>query len=417
MPRVAPIAGESRAAPPSPMTDPANDHWTGGQYSLCRASLGMALAAWAGSKALHAASWSPAAVGIAAMAAGIFLALGAFDRIAAAAILFAGLYFARRGLAGPEAGAIAIAGILLIHLTQPAAPHGSLAAAGRVDPDGGWRPRRGTSSAAWIVLAAAQVAAALAGEFAGGLVAMWPLLLGLFAAVAALAPGSRGAAIAAMAATHLAGLARGGGPEDAAFLIALPFALDPRWFGSGRPAPAAAARHDLVLYDGDCGLCHRAVRFLLAEDRSGVRFRFAPLGGAEAMRRLGDAAAAHALPDSIVIQADDPSGRLFLKSGAVLRALDRLGGLWRVVAFAGRAVPRPLGDALYDAVARARRRIFPAPKSACPLIPPALRARFILDSDAPGGTAQGGAATGSRPGGTPSPGSPGGSPPLPQSPP
>jgi predicted DCC family thiol-disulfide oxidoreductase YuxK len=221
-------------------------------------------------------------------------------------------------------------------------------------------------------------------------------------------PRLRGAAFAALAATHLVGLARGADGGDAAFLLALIFAIDPGWFGAGRPAPTAAA--DLVLYDGDCGLCHRAVRFLIAEDREGIRFRFAPLGGAEATRRLGAAIAAGPLPDSIVYLPGDLPGRTLVRSAAVLAALDRLGGLWRAIAIAGRLVPRSIGDALYDAVARVRRRIFAAPGAACPLIPPALRGRFSLDP--PGAAAAGEPRpTDSRPGGTAFPGSPGGSPP------
>jgi predicted DCC family thiol-disulfide oxidoreductase YuxK len=235
----------------------------------------------------------------------------------------------------------------------------------------------------------------------------WPILAGLVAATAAFVPSLRGVAFAALAATHLVGLLGGGGGVDAAFLMVLPFAIDPGWFGAARGSRAAP---DWVFYDGDCGLCHRAVRFLVAEDRDGDRFRFAPLGGGEAARRLGGLDAARALPDSIVILVGETPDRLLVRSGAVLRALDRLGGLWRVVAIAGRLVPRPLADALYDAVARVRKRLFAAPKAACPLIPPALRGRFILDE---GPVA---APTDNRPGETPSPESPDGSPPRPRSP-
>ena len=52
------------------------------------------------------------------------------------------------------------------------------------------------------------------------------------------------------------------------------FTFDPAWI----PAKPAAGT-DILFYDGSCGLCHRAVRFILAEDRSGTAFRFAPLGG------------------------------------------------------------------------------------------------------------------------------------------
>src|SRR5579885_2416758 len=34
---------------------------------------------------------------------------------------------------------------------------------------------------------------------------------------------------------------------------------------------------ELIFYDGHCGLCHGFVKFALARDREGARFRFAPL--------------------------------------------------------------------------------------------------------------------------------------------
>jgi len=42
-----------------------------------------------------------------------------------------------------------------------------------------------------------------------------------------------------------------------------------------------------------------------------------------------------------------------------------------------RLVPRPLRDVVYRCVARVRRRIFAAPKDACPLLPKHLRERFV----------------------------------------
>jgi hypothetical protein len=41
------------------------------------------------------------------------------------------------------------------------------------------------------------------------------------------------------------------------------------------------------------------------------------------------------------------------------------------------ALPAKLLDAAYDAIARVRRRLFAAPKTACPIAPPDLRARLL----------------------------------------
>ena len=58
-----------------------------------------------------------------------------------------------------------------------------------------------------------------------------------------------------------------------AMLLFHVFTFDPAWL----PAPKAAAREQ-VYYDGHCGLCHRVVRFILAEDAQ-RHFRLGALQG------------------------------------------------------------------------------------------------------------------------------------------
>jgi predicted DCC family thiol-disulfide oxidoreductase YuxK len=144
------------------------------------------------------------------------------------------------------------------------------------------------------------------------------------------------------------------------------FTFDPAWLRA-RPAPAAT-----VFYDGHCGLCHRMVRFIVAEDTAGA-FRFAPLDG-PAFRATVPAALARALPDSVVVRT--PGGALLSRTAAVRYVLGRLGGLWRVAGWLLLAIPSPLADRAYDGVARLRHRLFARPAEACPLLPPDLRARF-----------------------------------------
>ena len=128
-----------------------------------------------------------------------------------------------------------------------------------------------------------------------------------------------------------------------------------------------------VFYDGGCGLCHRAVRFALAHDADGSRFRFAPLGG-EAFRRRVPAAARAGLPDSLV--ALTPDGTLLTRSAAIVHVMKRAGGAWQIVGGLLALVPRGIRDAGYDAIARARRRMFARPSDPCPVTSPELRARF-----------------------------------------
>jgi predicted DCC family thiol-disulfide oxidoreductase YuxK len=145
------------------------------------------------------------------------------------------------------------------------------------------------------------------------------------------------------------------------------FTFDPAWM------PQPKAETELLGYDGGCGLCHRAVRFILAEDRSGAAFRFAPLDSAAFRNALPEAMRSQ-LPDSFVVLTADR--KVLTRSAAVRHLLYRLGGLWRVSGVAAAVFPTPLLDRAYDLVARIRGRLFSRPAAACPLVPPRLRERF-----------------------------------------
>lgn len=129
----------------------------------------------------------------------------------------------------------------------------------------------------------------------------------------------------------------------------------------------------ILFYDGGCGLCHRAVLFTLKRDGAGV-FRFAPLQG-ETLAELVPEAARAALPDSLVLR--EPDGRLRTRSSAVVGMLKRLGFFWKVLGALLWLVPRPLRDYGYDLVAKVRHRFFDKPAGACPVVPKALRDRFL----------------------------------------
>ena len=128
---------------------------------------------------------------------------------------------------------------------------------------------------------------------------------------------------------------------------------------------------DHVFYDGDCGFCHRSVRFLARHDAAGA-FRFAPLYGSTFVRLVPEASRL-GLPDSLVVHAE---GRVLVRSEAVLHCLRRLGGGFAAAAALLGLVPRALRDTAYDAFARVRYRLFAKPRDACPIPPGALRARM-----------------------------------------
>ncbi len=136
-----------------------------------------------------------------------------------------------------------------------------------------------------------------------------------------------------------------------------------------------ADERDTVFYDGGCALCHRSVRYLVARDRDGSRFRFAPIGGALFREVLSETERA-GLPDAIVVHCAD--GRVLVRSAAALRLAERLGGAQRALARVVGFVPVRLRDALYDAIARTRYRVFGRTSEACPMVSARLQARFDL---------------------------------------
>lgn len=138
--------------------------------------------------------------------------------------------------------------------------------------------------------------------------------------------------------------------------------------------------HPILFFDGVCGLCNRFVDFMLKAD-SRSRFRYAPLQGETARRLLGmeGEAGGHKPGDP---QAGDPRSFVFLEkdafneqSNAVLLALSRLGGAWRLIAVLY-VFPRPVRDFVYRIVARNRYRWF-GRRDACRLPAPEERDRFL----------------------------------------
>lgn len=290
----------------------------------------------------------------------------------------------------------------MAHCIVPAAPFGSLAARGRADPNGGWRLPQSLFLAAWLLMALGYSysgwtklispswvdGTAFAHVLENPLArptwlrelmmalpqpllqaATWSALaLELSFAPLALFARFRPWLWMAMVAMHLGLLALLDFSDLTIGMLMLhAFTFNPAWI------PARQANSpDLIFYDGHCGLCHRTVRFVLAEER-GNSFRFAPLvssafdSSVEESRRAG-------LPDSIILKRAD--GELLVRSAAVIHILQRLGGTWGLVGRLLQLVPSRLRDGVYDAIAGVRHRLFAPPADACPLLPTHLRARF-----------------------------------------
>jgi predicted DCC family thiol-disulfide oxidoreductase YuxK len=137
----------------------------------------------------------------------------------------------------------------------------------------------------------------------------------------------------------------------------------------------------LVLFDGQCGLCNRAVRWLLRRDRQD-RLRFAPSDSpkfAAVMDRYRAAAEdSQEGPETILVVRDlgGAKERVLLRSDAVLALLGELSQPWQAVGAVLRWVPRPLRDAGYRLIARWRYRIWGRLES-CPMPAAEERGRFV----------------------------------------
>lgn len=406
--------------------------WTGGQYSVYRALFGAYLLVhftmllpWgtelfsdrgvlpAGASPLLtlfpnvlAINDGPVAVavllGIAAMSSILFMA-GLYDRVAALVMwyILACLFGRNPLIANPSLPFVGW--LLLAHVVLPPAPYGSWTAHKRVDPRGGWSMPPPIFAASWIVMSLAYSysgftklispswidGTALARVAANPLarpgfvsdlilaipdplvrVATWSALaLELLFAPLALIRGVRPWIWLAMLGLHAGLLCLVDFADLSLGMMFIHlFTFDPQWIHR-----RFRARADQVFYDGACGLCHRATRFILSEDPAGTAFRFAPLQGDTFASALSAEQRAK-LPDSVIVKTE--TGELLTRSAAAFYILHRLGGAWRIIAVLSAIVPSSLRDVAYDFVAGVRYQLFARPKEACPLLPRDLRARF-----------------------------------------
>jgi predicted DCC family thiol-disulfide oxidoreductase YuxK len=127
----------------------------------------------------------------------------------------------------------------------------------------------------------------------------------------------------------------------------------------------------VIVFDGACNLCSRAVRWVMSRDAR-ARFRLAALqsdAGARLAQQFG--LDRERIESVWLIMA----GRAYFKSDALLAIVSRLDPPWPLLASL-RLVPRPLRDHLYDFVARNRYRWF-GKRNGCMVPSAEERKRFL----------------------------------------
>ena len=367
---------------------------TGGQYSLVRAALGFTLLAifvesgLATLRVHELLSYPMLAIGLAS-GLSLCLAIGWQDAKAAIGLLLVWAYMVLVHDWHCSRVDWILIGLTGLHVCMSCcrpSPYGALSASGRADPGGGWRASEMAIDILWLCLGLLLMAllplhlAILQAHGAASGVSVLLIAHGCLAAATLACVGWRREwrstyGLCALVILVLLGLqAYGSTGGDAwrqfrGLWVLFLFLFEPHWI-----APRRSQAKELVFYDGECGLCHRAARFLLSEDVDGRAFLLAPLQGETFAAKVSAEQRAQ-LPDSLIVLCDD--GRLLTNSSGIVHMLLALGGLWRVLGSLLFVIPRPLRDAGYRFIASIRKRLFAAPKGLCPLLPPELGTRFL----------------------------------------
>jgi predicted DCC family thiol-disulfide oxidoreductase YuxK len=132
----------------------------------------------------------------------------------------------------------------------------------------------------------------------------------------------------------------------------------------------------VLIYDGLCKYCNRAVQFSLAHDTNGG-VRFATLQGAFARDLLARRPEFRQFDSLIFSETDPVTGAEIISTrfDAVLALSRHLGGGWRAMSLL-RVFPAALRNGAYESFARMRYRLF-GKYDSCPVPGAAQRQRFI----------------------------------------
>ena len=121
---------------------------------------------------------------------------------------------------------------------------------------------------------------------------------------------------------------------------------------------------NIIYYDGECGLCHMAVKFILKVD-SKNKFYFSPLSNFDNnFKNI----------DSIILKSGD---KVFYESQAIIMVFENIDNNWNYLAKVLKIFPINVLDIAYRWVSRNRTKISVKEVSSCPIVPSYYRKRFI----------------------------------------
>jgi predicted DCC family thiol-disulfide oxidoreductase YuxK len=128
----------------------------------------------------------------------------------------------------------------------------------------------------------------------------------------------------------------------------------------------------VIFYDGECGLCHLFVVFVLKHDQR-EHFLFAPLQGVYAKKSMNT----HSVNGLDTIVVETTEGKILIKATAVTYILKMCGGDWKIAGGLISFFPTWLSNVGYDVVGMYRQIFFKKPDKICPLVTEEISKKFI----------------------------------------
>ena len=122
---------------------------------------------------------------------------------------------------------------------------------------------------------------------------------------------------------------------------------------------------NVIYYDGECGLCHLAVRFILRVD-SKSKFYFSPLSNLDNNWKN---------IDSIILKKGN---KVFYEGQAIIMIFESIDNNWNYLAKVLKLIPINVLDTAYRWVSRNRAKVSLKKVSSCPIVPSSYQKRFIL---------------------------------------
>ena len=115
---------------------------------------------------------------------------------------------------------------------------------------------------------------------------------------------------------------------------------------------------DVLLLDGDCGLCHRLAQFIDKRRASDADLAYRPILSEDAQKLIATFPEKQQNADTVYIIRN---GKSYIRSAAGIRALLYMKWYWRVWFPIVWLIPLPLRDIAYVVIAKNRHRVFSKP--------------------------------------------------------